>query len=179
MKRKGGESLCITRTTQSMKEGNRYNNNPGFPQSGLFHMEQSEVEKVKRDNRLSYKVGFVSFFYWLFVYIYPTERLISPDGIPLNGIGLIINNFSDVFVSLFVMTVSSLYLVAIYASKEKLRIVMAGILFGVWVTSTSAMVWWAFMRGLVSPSLAIYAGYCVSIFIDIRTGDDNKWIGKK
>lgn len=56
---------------------------------------------MKRDNRLSYKVGFVSFFYWLFVYIYPTERLISPDGIPLNGIGLIIDKFNDVFVSLF------------------------------------------------------------------------------
>lgn len=134
---------------------------------------------MKRDNRLSYKVGFVSFFYWLFVFVYPRERLISPDGLPLNGIGLLVDSFDDIFVSLFVMTIAIFYLFAIYMRVEKLRIVMAGILFGVWVTSTSAMVWWAYIRGLISPSLAVYAGYCVSIWIDIRTGVGNKWIGKK
>lgn len=153
--------------------------NPDFPQPGLFHVKRSEVKKVKRDNRLSYKVGFVSFFYWLFVFVYPRERLISPDGLPLNGIGLLVDSFNDIFVSLFVMTIAIFYLFAIYMRVEKLRIVMAGILFGVWVTSTSAMVWWSYIRGLISPSLAVYAGYCVSIWIDIRTGVGNKWIGKK
>lgn len=141
-------------------------------------MKHSEVKEMKRDNRLSYTIGFVSFFYWLLVYIYPTTRLVSPGGYPLNGLGLLVDKFSDGLVSVTVMVVAFGYIMAIVLKNEVLRIIFAGLLFGIWVMSTVAMGWWAFTHSLASPTLSIYAGYCGAIYIDIR-GVDNKWIGKK
>lgn len=124
---------------------------------------------MKRNNKLAYSIGFVSFFYWLFVWAIPTYRLISPEGLPLNGLGLIVATFNDTSFSYLVMFVSVIYLVSIKFLNGKYRLITTSLLFGVWFMSTIAYFIWTFAHGMLVPNLLLHTGYCYAIWLDLRS----------
>lgn len=123
---------------------------------------------MKRENRLAYCIGTVSLVYWLLVWLIPTYRLITPEGMPLNGIGIIVSAFNDTSFSLLVMSVSLIYLLSISRGNERFRLAMTSLLFGIWFMSTMAYFGYAYLHGTIAPNLIIHAGYCYTIWLEVR-----------
>ncbi len=123
---------------------------------------------MKKNDKLAYSIGFVSLFYWLCVWAIPTYRLVSPEGLPLSGLGLIVSTFNDTSFSYLVMIVSVVYLISIKFSRGKYRLATTSLLFGVWFMSTIAYFFWTITQGLLVPNLMLHAGYCYAIWLDLR-----------
>lgn len=131
---------------------------------------QKQISDFLENNqrRQAYLIGFVSLFFWLFARFIPIFKLLTPDGHPLSGLGVVFTIFNEQYLCWGMVVISSLFLIALSYEINKIRVITETLIFMMWIMTSTAYLFWTSWHLTLHPNLVLHFGYVVAVWFDLK-----------